>query len=638
MATIDEARRALSAAYSAAGFSVSGRPGSNPPDKALARKLFMTARKADPAMADAWLGMVQIGDGRSSTYEQLAANASRIGTDLSHLGLNPAAVGARVQIDDYVAVDLIDAASADLAWIAAMVNEGNVEASETQIRAAFGPAGAPKTPTPPTTYDVAWHLLTQRKTPQFRYLQASLATRVKRWDDVLAAVGDAKDWPASINHELRFAALQLAAQAAAWLGLTESAVDDAKRAASDGTTVTIAADAKVIEALVYRYQGKEADAESTLTDVVARFPDTRGAQHAREALNDKNIGLLKTDTQTIASRTDRWDPATETTAAQREENKAASAAKELVEASETRLKSLIGQEAMKTEMRLIRADVKVTLFRSRKGLEAPPPSQHAIFNGPPGTGKTESATSFAEWLCGYRLIRSPEPLVFRRETVVGEHLGESEANITRLITRAIDEGRMLFCDEFQEMFQEGMSGGDAFGNAVLSGLMAAMENERHQLVVVVAGYKRGVEKVLSRNDGMRSRFAAEVPFVGFDPGELLQITDLMAGTNQIELHPTARDYALQTYTTLYNHSGYTQYGDEARGTDLAANGRYVRNLMQRAKKIHSARIEEKMGEDFDWDDAEAEIDPILLKTVVADDIYDAIPAVTTSELRTVLGR
>ncbi|WP_458861589.1 EccA family type VII secretion system protein, partial [Mycobacteroides abscessus] len=420
MASIEEARRALSAAFSAAGFSINGRPGSNPPDKALARKLFVTARKADPGMADAWLGMVQIGDGRSGTYEQLAANSSRIGTDLAPLGLSPAMVGARVQIDDYVAVDLLDGPSAELAWIAAIINEGNVQASAAQLQAAFGPAGVPEDLPDPTTYDVAWHLLTQRKAPAFRYLQASLATRVKRWDFVLAAVGDAKDWSTAINQELRCAAALLAAQAAAWLGLSESALDDSKRAVAAATTVDIEADAKVIEALVYRYQGKESEAASILTDVVARFPSTRAATYAREALNDTGIGLLKTDPQTLASRTDRWDPQTETTAAQREENKAASAARELVKASETRLQSLIGQEAMKTEMRLIRADVKVTLFRSRKGLEAPPPSQHAIFNGPPGTGKTESATSFAEWLCGYRLIRSPEPLVFRRETVVGE--------------------------------------------------------------------------------------------------------------------------------------------------------------------------------------------------------------------------
>lgn len=638
MANIDDARRALSAAYSAAGFSINGRPGSNPPDKALARKLFVTARKADPDMADTWLGMVQIGDGRSSTYEQLVSNSSRIGTDLAHLGLNPAAIGARVQIDDYVAVDLVDGASAELAWIAAIINEGNLQATETQIQAAFGPAGAPTSQPTPTTYDVAWHLLTQRKSPPFRYLQASLATRVKRWDDVLAAVGDAKDWPMAIKQELRCAATLLAAQAAAWLGLTESAIDDAKRAASDATSIAVAADARVIEALVYRYQGKETDANTALTDVVARFHGTQGARYAREALANERIGLLKSDPQAIASRTDRWDPSTETTAAQRHETRAASAAKELVQASEARLKSLVGQEAMKTEMRIIRADVKVTLFRSRQGLEAPPPSQHAIFHGPPGTGKTESATSFAEWLCGYRLISNPKPLVFRRETVLGQHLGESEAKITALIDKAIEEGRLLFCDEFQEMFQEGMAGGDAFGNAVLSGLMAAMENERHQLVVAVAGYRRGVEAVLDRNDGMRSRFAAEIPFTGFDPGELLTITERMAAANNIELATEAKELALQTYTTLYSHVGYTQYGDEARGTDLAANARYVRNLVERAKKIHSARIADVVGEDFDWEDEQAEIDPILLKTVVADDIYDAIPAVTKSELREVLRR
>lgn len=635
-----EAARALAAAVSAAGFATRERPGANPPDRALARKLFMSARKAGPAMADAWLGLVWCGDGRLSTYEQLAALSGRLGADLAHLGLSPVTLGARVQIDDYVIIDLVDADSARLAWIAAMINEGNAPASDGQIVAACGPAGWAGSGRP-TTFDLAAELLSRSpRSEAFRYLRASLATRVKRWDDVLAAVGDAKDWPRAYPEDagIRSAAVLLAAQAAAWFGLTESAADDARRAAQDAVNGSVASDARMIEALVYRFNGDEESATTVLTDIVARFPESRAAGAAREALADPSVGLLKTDPETIASRTDRWDPATETTAAQRQENRAATAAKELVRASDERLETMVGQEAMKTEMRIIRSHVKLTLFRSRKGFSAPPPTQHAIFHGPPGTGKTESAKSFAEWLCGYRMIRSPEPLVFRRETVLGEHLGASENNITRLIDQAIEQGRLLFCDEFQEMFQEGMAGGDAFGNAVLSGLMAAMENERHQLVVVVAGYRRGVEKVLSRNDGMRSRFAAEIPFVGFNPDELLAITQLQARAHHVELDEKATALALHTYTTLYEHTGRTQYGDTARGTDLAANARYVRNLVQRASKIHSARVEASLGDGFDWDDEAADIDPILLKTIVADDIDEAIPAVTADELRTVLGR
>lgn len=605
---INQARKALAAAINAAGISAAG--GRSAGDPATAKRLFTMATDNDPTMADAWLGRVALGDGRLSTLETVARNGSRLGDDLARLNLKPAHLAARVRVDDYISYTVYNADTAQLAYIAALVNDSRYDEAHQLLQA--GPAE-------PT---------------EWRYLRASMATRVQRWPDVLAAVGEAKSWSPQSDSVLRHAAVLLAAQSAAWLGLMESALDDAAEAAKAADPLVVAT-ARFVEAMVNRFKGEEPQATTILTDIVARWPEFAPA---RTALTNKDFGLVITDPESIDSRTDRWDPTSGSTAAQREESKANSEAKELVKASEARLEALIGQEPMKTEMRFIRADVKVTLFRSRKGLSAPPPTQHAIFGGPPGTGKTESATSFAEWLCGYRLIRSPEPLVFRRETVLGEHLGESENNITRLIEQAIREGRLLFCDEFQEMFQEGMSGGDAFGNAVLSGLMAAMENERHQLVVVVAGYKRGVEKVLDRNGGMRSRFAAEVPFVGFDPGELLQITDRMASINHVELEGPAKDLALDTYTKLYNYSGFTEYGDEARGTDLAANARYVRNLVQRAKKIHSFRIEDKVGADFDWEDDKAEIDPILLKTVIAEDIYDAIPAVTKSELRTVLGR
>jgi len=235
--------------------------------------------------------------------------------------------------------------------------------------------------------------------------------------------------------------------------------------------------------------------------------------------------------------------------------------------------SLVGLAPVKTRIREIAALLVVDRARRQVGLSASAPSLHMSFTGNPGTGKTTVAMRMAEILHRLGYCRKGHLIAVTRDDLVGQFIGHTAPKTKEVLKRAM--GGVLFIDEAYYLYRP--ENERDYGMEAIEILLQVMENQRDDLVVIVAGYKDRMDTFFKANPGLSSRIAHHIDFPDYAPAELLSITDLMLGGMQYRLSPGARE-ALVEYIEL------------RRARPHFANARSIRNALDRARLRQANRL------------------------------------------------
>ena len=242
------------------------------------------------------------------------------------------------------------------------------------------------------------------------------------------------------------------------------------------------------------------------------------------------------------------------------------------------LNAMIGLDAVKDQIRSISASIEAARRRALAGYGAEKPMQHFVFLGPPGTGKTAVARIIAKIFYAFGLLETPAVVEAHRADLVGEYLGATAIKTNELVDSAL--GGVLFIDEAYSLVNEGDGQGDRFGNEAVQALLKRAEDDRDDLIIILAGYEKQMENFLATNPGLTSRFAIRVKFPGYTPAELLELADAALGRRGELLDPEARPVLWR----IFEDVGRRRLADEL------GNGRFVRSLLEKAGQARDVRV------------------------------------------------
>lgn len=548
-----QARHIFDAGVLASGIRVDGQEADR--DEDYARRAFVRATEMVPEMADAWLGRIATGENSPDIYFNLYKHRGSLFVEQRRLGLPPRTLAGRFSTGFYIDYPVSDPAEAAAAYACTMLDAQDYDGAQDALDAVA--AG--------------------EKTPIVDFAHGCLHFRTQRWPDVLTAIAGSATWA---DGHLTAAANVMVGTACAQLGLFGEAVNRLERA--EGGPIPAARTAAMFtRGLCLREMGKEDEARAVFEAVYSLEP---GFADNANAMNDPKFRLVVTSQQIIDSRTDRWDPAS----VPQEDPVDADAGRTLLAKAERELAEQIGLESVKTQVGKLKSTATLARVRAAKGLTSAARSQHLVFTGPPGTGKTTVARVVAKVYCGLGVLKTDTVIEASRRDFVGEHLGSTAIKTGQLIDRALDG--VLFIDEAYMLIQSGLSGGDAFGREAVDTLLARMENDRDRLVVIIAGYDGEIDRFLGANDGLASRFSKRIRFESYSPAELAQIGTVIARKRDSVLSPDAIAVIEQHCAPLYEITEIDQTGEPRRGIDLAGNGRFIRNVVEAAEEEREHRL------------------------------------------------
>jgi probable Rubsico expression protein CbbX len=246
---------------------------------------------------------------------------------------------------------------------------------------------------------------------------------------------------------------------------------------------------------------------------------------------------------------------------------------------------LVGLVPIKKKVQEIAALLLVDRARQRFGLQAPRPNMHMCFTGPPGTGKTTVAMRMADLLHRLGYLDEGHLVHAMRDDLVGQYVGQTAPRTKRVLEKAM--GGVLFIDEAYYLYRAGDS--LDYGQEVIDILLQVMENEREQLVVILAGYKDRMDEFFGVNPGMSSRIAHHLDFAAYELDELTAIGQLMLEGSRYYLSEDA-EQAFRNYLT--------QRMQQPR----FANARSVRNELEHARLRHAHRLASDLHRHWTRDD------------------------------------
>ncbi|CAM5233517.1 hypothetical protein SCYAM73S_08168 [Streptomyces cyaneofuscatus] len=217
-------------------------------------------------------------------------------------------------------------------------------------------------------------------------------------------------------------------------------------------------------------------------------------------------------------------------------------------------------------------------LRAEQGLPVQPPKRHFIFSGPSGTGKTTVARILGRVFYALGLLGGDHLIEAQRSDLVGEFLGQTAVKANELIDSAL--GGVLFVDEAYSLANSGYSKGDAYGDEALQVLLKRAEDNRDHLVVILAGYPEGMDRLLATNPGLSSRFTSRVDFPSYRPLELTAIGSVLAAENDDVWDEEAVD-------ELRSISGHVV---DQGWIDELGNGRFLRTLYEKSCAYRDLRL------------------------------------------------
>jgi probable Rubsico expression protein CbbX len=236
-------------------------------------------------------------------------------------------------------------------------------------------------------------------------------------------------------------------------------------------------------------------------------------------------------------------------------------------------RELVGLAPVKTRISQIAALLLIDSQRARFGLSTVRPNLHMCFTGGPGTGKTTVALRMAELLRRLGYLERGHLVAVTRDDLVGQYVGHTAPKTKEVLKRAM--GGVLFIDEAYYLYRADNE--RDYGQESIEILLQVMENQREDLVVILAGYKDRMDTFFLSNPGMSSRIAHHIDFPDYSIDELLAIGDLMIGETGYRLPPSTRD-TFRDY--LARRSRQPRF----------ANARSVRNAVERARLRHANRL------------------------------------------------
>jgi probable Rubsico expression protein CbbX len=236
-------------------------------------------------------------------------------------------------------------------------------------------------------------------------------------------------------------------------------------------------------------------------------------------------------------------------------------------------RELVGLAPVKQRIRQIASLLLVEKARKKLALTSHAPTLHMSFTGNPGTGKTTVALRMAQILHRLEFVRRGQLVCVTRDDLVGQYIGHTAPKTKEVLKKAM--GGVLFIDEAYYLYRP--ENERDYGQEAIEILLQAMESQRGDLVVILAGYHDRMEKFFSSNPGFRSRIAHHIDFPDYSDQELLAIAQLMLREQNYRFSPAARE-------------AFARYISARKTLPMFSNARSIRNALDRARLRQANRL------------------------------------------------
>ena len=560
-------------------------------DAAAAREDFTRITEQNPAMTDAWVGRLACGDHSLTALAGAHTNSRALYRETRRLGLQDGGLQASVPAPIYLPIQVWSRGTIAVAYAARL------------IAAHRYPAALEILNDPDLVNDGQTALWRQ-------FIIAALYHQTRRWPDVCTTTDICPPATATyVPNDLLAATVTLRGMALAALGQFQAALDTLATVST--TTAVIAADVALTRGWCLRELGDPTGADDAFRSA------TIGGQlidQARDALNNPNYRIPTTDADTIATRTDPWDPATETSRDERAAAELANERRDILAEAQTRIDELIGLDNIKEQVAVWRTELQIEQFLAAQGEEVGTSGgEHMVFQGPPGTAKTTIARVVADVLFGLGKLKHPRVKEVSEADIVVGFVSQTANRMKEVCEAAL--GGVLFIDEAYTLVPE--KEGHSFGKEAIDTLLKFMEDHRGEFVVIVAGYEAPMKRFLRANQGLASRFGFTLTFSSYAPDEIVQIAQLIARKERLLIDEAAWE-ALRAESS---HLLSIPFND---GTmlDAAGNGRYARKVVTACKSERARRLRHAAPLPQDLEQM-LRADPTALKVTV-DDMHRAL--------------